>query len=60
MRDAVEAKNIAQAEAEYRITAKKLDQAAAKHVIHRNKAARAKSRLQHLIKGSKTQTAAAS
>jgi len=56
----VTAKNIDQAEAEYRITAKKLDQAAAKHVIHRNKAARAKSRLQHLIKGGKSPAPAAS
>ena len=54
VRDAVEQKNQAQADAEFRLAAKKLDQAAAKHIIHRNKASRTKSRLQHLIKGLKT------
>ncbi len=33
-----------------RAAAKKLDQAAAKHLIHKNSAARTKSRLAHLLK----------
>jgi small subunit ribosomal protein S20 len=42
---AVTAGNLEQAEAELHVVAKKVDQAAAKHVIHRNAAARVKSRL---------------
>ena len=38
---------------EFRTAAKKLDQAAAKHVIHRNKAARLKSRLSARLKAAK-------
>ena len=38
---------------EYRLAAKKLDQAAAKGVIHRNKAARLKSRLTKRLKAAK-------
>ncbi len=53
VRDAVAAKNVAGAEAELRVTGKKLDQAAAKKIIHANKAARTKSRLQQLIKSAK-------
>jgi small subunit ribosomal protein S20 len=53
VREAVAAKNVTAAEAELRITTKKLDQAASKNIIHRNKAARTKSRLQHLIKSAK-------
>jgi small subunit ribosomal protein S20 len=39
---------------EFRAAAKKLDQAAAKGVIHRNKAARLKSRLSARLKTAKT------
>jgi small subunit ribosomal protein S20 len=58
VRDAVALKNLALAESELRVAARKLDQAAAKKVIHRNKAARTKSRLQHLIKAAKRPSAA--
>jgi small subunit ribosomal protein S20 len=53
VRDAVAAQNVAEAEAELRVTAMKLDQAACKNIIHRNKASRTKSRLQRLIKSAK-------
>ena len=56
VRTAVEAKNFTQADQEFREVAKKLDQAAAKNVIHRNKAARTKSRLQRFLKVNKTTT----
>ena len=39
------------ADSAYRLAAKKLDQAASKHVIHKNKASRLKSRLSKLAKG---------
>lgn len=58
VRDAVIAKNLAQAEPAFRALTKKLDQAAAKGIIHRNKASRTKSRLQHLMKRNKPATAA--
>jgi small subunit ribosomal protein S20 len=54
---AVAEENLAEAEAELRITAKKLDQAAAKGVIHRNAAARLKSRLSARVKAAKAQAA---
>jgi small subunit ribosomal protein S20 len=47
---AVSAANIEQAETELRTVTKKLDQAAAKNVIHRNAAARVKSRLSAKVK----------
>lgn len=53
VREAVEAKNIAEAEKLFRTTAKKLDQAVSKRIIHKNKASRTKSRLQNLIKSAK-------
>lgn len=53
VREAVAASNVTEAETELRLTTKKLDQAAAKNVIHRNKASRTKSRLQRLIKAAK-------
>ena len=49
-----------QADAELRVTAKKLDQAAAKKAIHRNAAARLKSRLSARIKAAKKKAAAKS
>ena len=48
--EAVKAGNVEQAETELRAAAKLLDQSAAKHVIHRNAAARVKSRLSARIK----------
>jgi small subunit ribosomal protein S20 len=43
----------AAAEQAYRVSAKLLDRAGARNIIHRNAAARQKSRLQRLIKKSK-------
>ncbi len=45
-------------DAEYRITVKKLDQAAAKNILHANAAARLKSRLSAAIKAVKAKNAA--
>jgi small subunit ribosomal protein S20 len=50
VREAVDAGDIEKAETEYRLAARKLDRAGAHNIIHPNKAARSKSRLQHLIK----------
>ncbi len=54
VRTAVEAGNVEESEAAFRIVAKKLDQAAAKNVIHANAAARTKSRLSKAIKAIKS------
>lgn len=59
VRDAVAANDVTKAEAELRLTTKKLDQAASKRIIHKNKASRTKSRLQHLVKGAKKPAATA-
>jgi small subunit ribosomal protein S20 len=48
--EAVKAGNVEQAETELRTVAKKVDQAAAKKIIHRNAAARVKSRLSAKVK----------
>jgi small subunit ribosomal protein S20 len=53
VRDAVTAGDIEKAQEEYRDAAKKLDRAGARNIIHPNKAARTKSRLQQLIKKAK-------
>lgn len=53
VREAVAAGDIAKAETELRLAAKKLDRAGAKRVIHPNAAARTKSRLAHLISTTK-------
>jgi small subunit ribosomal protein S20 len=53
VRQAADDGKVDQAEELFRTVAKKLDQAAAKRLIHPNKAARDKSRLQQLIKGKK-------
>jgi len=50
---AVAAGDVEKAEAELRTAAKKVDQAAAKKVIHRNAAARTKSRLSAKVKAIK-------
>ena len=51
--EAIAGGNLEQAEKEFRVTVKKLDQAACKRVIHRNAAARTKSRLSARIKAAK-------
>ena len=51
---AIEAGDVAGAEDLFKVAAKKLDQAGAKNVIHRNAAARRKSRLQNAIKKAKS------
>jgi len=51
VRAAVAAGDLAKAETEFRLAAKKLDRAGAKRVIHPNAASRTKSRLRHLMKG---------
>lgn len=53
VREAVAAGQVDQAESEFKLAAQKLDQAGARHIIHRNTAARYKSRLQKLIKTAK-------
>ncbi len=50
VRTAIDAGDVATSQAELRLAAKKLDQAAAKRVIHPNLAARTKSRLSRAIK----------
>lgn len=56
-REAVAAKNIDEAKELSRITGQLLDKAASKGVIHRNKAARLKSRMSHLIVSTQAQAA---
>lgn len=58
LRGAIAGGDVAASETEFRITAKKLDQAAAKKILHANAAARLKSRLSAAIKGLKTKIAA--
>lgn len=53
VREAVTAGDVEVAEKEYREAAKKIDRAGAKNIIHRNTAARTKSRLQKTIKALK-------
>jgi small subunit ribosomal protein S20 len=53
VREAVKAGDIAKAEAELRLAAKRLDRAGIKRVIHPNAASRTKSRLAHLIRAAK-------
>ncbi len=48
----------AAAEAAFRLAVKKLDQAAASHLIHKNAAARTKSRLSRLLKKPQSPTTA--
>ena len=50
VREAVAAGDPQKAEAEMRVAAKRIDQAASKNLIHKNAAARSKSRLCKLIK----------
>ena len=57
--DAIDAGEIEQAEELYRSAAQKLDRAGARNIIHRNAAARTKSRLQARIKAAKAEKSAA-
>jgi small subunit ribosomal protein S20 len=57
VRDAVASNDIAKAESAFKLAAKTLDQSGAHRVIHPNKAARLKSRLQQLIRKKKQATA---
>ncbi len=50
VRDAVKAGDNEQAQTEFRVAQKKIDQAASKNLIHKNAAARTKSRLVKLVK----------
>ena len=54
IREAVKGGDVAKAEEETRTAARKLDLAAARKVIHKNAAARTKSRLSHFVKAAKT------
>ena len=53
VREAIAEGNLESAETEFRLAAKKLDKAAAKHVVHANLSARVKSRLSVAIKAAK-------
>ncbi len=57
VREAVAANQLDEAEQVFRVAAKHLDRAGAKNVIHRNTAARLKSRLQRLIRKAKATSA---
>lgn len=50
VRDAVTAGDLEKAQTEFRTATKRLDQAAARNLIHKNVADRTKSRLSHLLK----------
>ncbi|MCA9138507.1 MAG: 30S ribosomal protein S20 [Planctomycetales bacterium] len=50
VREAVAAGDGEKAQAELRVASKRLDQAASKNLIHKNAAARSKSRLNKLVK----------
>lgn len=58
LRDAVAAKNFDDAKERFSSLCKLLDQTASKKIIHVNKAARTKSRLNAMIKKASTQAAA--
>jgi small subunit ribosomal protein S20 len=53
VREALQEGNAEQAEADYKLAAQRLDRAGQRNIIHRNKAARTKSRLQKMIKAAK-------
>jgi small subunit ribosomal protein S20 len=54
LREAIQSGDVETAENHFRLVAKGLDRAGSRGVIHRNAAARTKSRLQHLIKAAKS------
>jgi small subunit ribosomal protein S20 len=51
---AAQSGDVTTAESEYRLAAQRLDQTAAKGIIHKNLASRQKSRLQRVIKNAKS------
>ena len=53
VRDAVTTKDVEKGQTEFRVAVKKLDQAAAKRVLHPNTVARLKSRLSARLKAAK-------
>ncbi|MHC4399817.1 MAG: 30S ribosomal protein S20 [Planctomycetota bacterium] len=53
VREAIRDGDVDRAEAEFRLAAKRLDRAGARNIIHRNAAARVKSRLSAKIKAIK-------
>lgn len=53
VREAIKAADLGQAEIEFRVAVKKLDRAGARRIIHRNAAARLKSRMSAKIKALK-------
>lgn len=53
VREAIQAGDVQKAEAELRLAAKRLDQAGARNIIHRNAAARTKARLSKALKARK-------
>jgi small subunit ribosomal protein S20 len=53
VREAIAGKEVDKSQSEYRTLVTKLDKAAAGKVIHRNRAARIKSRISHAIKALK-------
>jgi small subunit ribosomal protein S20 len=53
LREALAAGDVTTAEAEFRLTARRVDKAAAARVVHANLAARVKSRLSAAIKAAK-------
>jgi small subunit ribosomal protein S20 len=58
IREAVTGGDLAKADLEAKAATKKLDHAAAKKVIHKNAAARTKSRISSLLKGAKQKATA--
>ena len=54
VREAVAAGDVEMAESAYKVAAQRLDRAGQRNLIHRNKAARTKSRMQKLIKSAKS------
>ena len=56
VREAAEAGDFETAETEFREATKQIDRAGARNLIHRNKAARTKSRLQAMLKRTKAAT----
>jgi small subunit ribosomal protein S20 len=59
LRTTITGGDVAACETEFRVTTKKLDQAAAKGILHANAAARLKSRLSAAIKAVKAKSSAA-
>lgn len=53
VREAVQAGDVSKAESEMQLATKRLDRAGQKNIIHKNTAARTKSRMQKLIKNAK-------